>query len=177
MSGPGVDHVLASIDGALADWSTSGDAMRWSPEPEAAGPQRPHRPAPPPVPSAPVLLILAGSVLLARASALDLGLPASPRCGLWRAAGRHATEELRAQSHVRVHAGYGYHQRPDTQELEWMLERIAARGGTVEWVGGRPGGSGHAPALTEDDQQEVLLRGYLSRGDSLLDQLAPGAEL
>jgi hypothetical protein len=28
------DHVLAAIDGALLDWSVSGDAMRWAPEPE-----------------------------------------------------------------------------------------------------------------------------------------------
>jgi hypothetical protein len=35
-------HVLDTIDGALADWSTSGDAMRWTPdEPREAKPARP----------------------------------------------------------------------------------------------------------------------------------------
>jgi hypothetical protein len=28
-----VDATLAAIDGALADWDTSGDAMRWNPDP------------------------------------------------------------------------------------------------------------------------------------------------
>lgn len=41
------EHVLEAIDGALADWETSRDAMRWSPEPEAAPPLMPtHRAAP-----------------------------------------------------------------------------------------------------------------------------------
>lgn len=179
----GVEHVLASIDGALHDWTTSGDAMRWSPEPETAPPlQRQFTGRlgfpPPPRTAPPTLLILAGSVTLARASALDLGLPSSPRSGLWRAAGRYAAEELRAQSHVRVHVGYGYHQRPDVADLEWMLERIAARGGTVEWVGGHPSGrGGRAPAFTPEQEQETLLRGYVARGDAVLDGLAPGAEL
>lgn len=30
------DAVLAAIDGALDDWSVSGDAMRWTPEVEVA---------------------------------------------------------------------------------------------------------------------------------------------
>lgn len=36
MTAPDVDHVLAAIDGALDDWSVSGDAMRWSPDPATA---------------------------------------------------------------------------------------------------------------------------------------------
>lgn len=32
------EHVLEAIDGALADWALSKDAMRWSPEPEDAPP-------------------------------------------------------------------------------------------------------------------------------------------
>lgn len=28
-----MSDILDTIDGALADWTTSGDAMRWSPEP------------------------------------------------------------------------------------------------------------------------------------------------
>lgn len=34
MSGDRTQHVLDAIDGALDDWSVSGDAMRWSPEPK-----------------------------------------------------------------------------------------------------------------------------------------------
>ena len=36
--GARVDHVIAAIDGALDDWATSGDAMRWSPEPPESAP-------------------------------------------------------------------------------------------------------------------------------------------
>jgi hypothetical protein len=35
------DHTLDAIDGALADYDVSPDAMRWSPEPEKVAPQRP----------------------------------------------------------------------------------------------------------------------------------------
>jgi len=36
---PDIDPVLAAIDGALADYTVSGDAMRWTPEPvEPKGP-------------------------------------------------------------------------------------------------------------------------------------------
>lgn len=38
MSGDRVDHVIAAIDGALSDWSVSGDAMRWQPPAESAEP-------------------------------------------------------------------------------------------------------------------------------------------
>jgi hypothetical protein len=31
-------HVLDAIDGALEDWSVSGDAMRWTPEPQEVQP-------------------------------------------------------------------------------------------------------------------------------------------
>lgn len=43
MSSP--DSVLDTIDGALCDWSVSADAMRWSPDPEAAAKMR-RSPAP-----------------------------------------------------------------------------------------------------------------------------------
>lgn len=43
-----LNHVLDAIDGALDDWSVSGDAMRWSPDPE---PERQPAPTlPPPLP-------------------------------------------------------------------------------------------------------------------------------
>lgn len=37
-------HVLDAIDGALEDWTVSGDAMRWTPEPPAVVHVAPGRP-------------------------------------------------------------------------------------------------------------------------------------
>lgn len=39
------NHVLAAIDGALDDWTVSGDAMRWQP-PEQRGPEEDPGPVP-----------------------------------------------------------------------------------------------------------------------------------
>jgi hypothetical protein len=38
------DHVLAAIDGAIADWETSDDAVRWVPEDDRTDELRPDEP-------------------------------------------------------------------------------------------------------------------------------------
>lgn len=99
-----IDHVIEAIDGALADYSVSGDAMRWSPEPDPAE-------EPPGSPLRPTLAsVMDGSWLAGIRVVLDESIPP----GMALLVADHAVRDARMPPRV------------GGEEREQMLRLIAA---------------------------------------------------